>query len=130
MKLIDNLLLHINDNNALIIKDISDIITNNKINSLEDLESFEDNYNKYNNSVLSLEEKVNKCKDILLESIYDMDYLSFNNIDDYRYNIELLKKKDETLEERVKAVIKLYQITKRDIALPYTAYNLIIEGKL
>lgn len=129
MNLIDNLLVKINKDNSIIIKSLISIITNARINNLDELKLYEEEMFKTNNQYLNEEEKINYCSNIINTFNYDCDGLDFDEIKLYLKYRSII---DNSLnnEEKIIYIIKLFSLTHRELYFVYYAYNFIIDGKL
>lgn len=129
MELVNNLLKNINSNNSKIIKELVDIITDNKINTLEELKKYEENKFKINNNFISKEEKIDYCLSIIKYSSYDYESLDYDEIQLYKkYKNEINTKND--LNIKVLNLIKIFDLTNREIYFPYETYEFIVNKKL
>ena len=129
MELIDNLLKNISEDNSYIIKSISSIIINNNINTLEDLKLFQSKKDVINGKELSINDKINYAKNIINSFPYDIDRLDYDDVIKYqRYKDIINNSKVE--EDIIINLIKIYDLTCREIYFPYEAYKYIIEKKI
>lgn len=125
MDLIKELKKHQNKDNLPIIKELSDIIKESNIQTLDQLKEFEEEIFKTNNKNLSKKEKINYAFEIMIPS-YDYESLTFEEIQIYKtYRNNILTREDD--DEKIKNLIKLYSLSNRELTFPFEAYNLIIN---
>lgn len=129
MDLVNNLLKYINSNNSKIIKQLVDLITDNKINTLEELKHHEENKFKTNNKFMNKEEKINYCLSIIKYSSYDYELLDYDEIQLYKNYKNGIVTNDD-LNIKILNLIKIFNLTNRDNYFPYETYEFIIDKKL
>lgn len=128
MDLINELKKHQNKDNLPIIKELSDIIKNNNIQTLNQLKEFEEKIFKTNNKNLTKKEKINYAFEIMIPS-YDYEFLTYEEIQVYKiYRNNVLTEKND--DEKIKNLIKLYSLKDCELIFPFEAYNLIINDAL
>ena len=128
MNLINEIKKHINENNSSIINELVELISIYNLKNLKDLKDLEESFFRTNNHNLNKKEKINYALTIMITAD-DYENLTFEEIQIYKtYKNNILK--TNNLEEKIKNIIKLYNLSKRELIFPYEAYNLIIENKL
>lgn len=128
MDLITNLLNHQNSDNYNIIKELIDIIRYENLKNEDDLKTFEQNIFTFNHKILTKSEKIDYALSIIRTSD-DYDMMTFPEIQIYKkYKMQINKTND--LDEKIKYLIKLYNLAQREMIFPYEAYNFIIENEL
>lgn len=128
MTLIQELQTHANNDNIYYIEELANIIIEEKINSIQELEAYEKQYNKVNDEYQSTENALKKWVEIIDKYPYEYDGLLYDQIQKLKSERKLIN--DGTLENRVLHVIKYYYLTKRDNPFPYQTYQLIMQDKL
>ena len=128
MNLINNLLNHQNNNNFNIIKELIEIIQDDNLKTVNDIKNFEQNLFTFNHKILTKQEKINYALSIIKTS-EDYEMMTFLEIQTYK---KYKTKINDTgnLDEKIKYLIKLYNLAQREMIFPYEAYNFIIENKL
>ena len=129
MKIIEDLKTKITNQNKKIVLELSNFIIDNKITSLEDLKEKEDELFTYNKKVLTNQERITYCLDLMKYSNMDYELLSFEEIQEYKR----LKKEVQTSsskEQQIKDLIILFSMTDRDMMFLTEAYNLILSDKI
>lgn len=126
MKIIEDLKNNISNGNQNIAFELANIIIDNKITTLEELKSLEDSLFTYNGNVLSQNERINYCLEIIKYVSDDYDLLTFGEIQEYK------KLKNElqiaiSNEQKIKNLILLFSMTKRDMVFLIEAYNWIVN---
>lgn len=129
MNLIIDLKEHINNKNAMLIKKLTDIIVSNNINTIDELKNFEDKKFTLDEKVLTTEERIDYCVEILRSFPYDYDCLDYDQIQEYKYFRKTLETSDSN-EQKIKALILLFDLTSRTLFFVYEAYNLIINNEI
>ena len=87
MKIIDELKNKISNKNKKIVLELSNIIIDNKITTLEELKQKEDEMFTYNGKVLTEEERINYCLEMIKYSSADYELLSFDEIQEYKLSL-------------------------------------------
>lgn len=128
MTLIQELQTHANNDNIYYIEELANIIIEEKINSIQELEVYEKEYNKVNDEYQSTENALKKWIGIIDKYPYEYDGLLYDQIQKLKNERELIN--DGILENRVLHVIIYYHLTKRDNPFPYQTYQLIMQDKL
>ncbi len=128
MTLIQELQTHANNDNIYYIEELANIIIEEEINSIQELEAYEKQYNKVNDEYQSTENALKKWVEIIDKYPYEYDGLLYDQIQKLKSERKLIN--DGTLENRVLHVIKYYYLTKRDNPFPYQTYQLIMQDKL
>jgi hypothetical protein len=132
-ELVKSIIDHKDYNDPKIVFFLIECIKKHNINSLDDLKKYEDSHyiiiDPEGDIVLTEQEIIDR-----LYKDYDDDY------DDYMaLDVDKQSKLDELNEEFLKTddidkkfinLIKMYSLMDWDLALPYRAYNYIIEDKL
>lgn len=126
MKIIDELKNKISNKNKKIVLELSNIIIDNKITTLEELKQKEDEMFTYNGKVLTEEERINYCLEMIKYSSADYELLSFDEIQEYK-RLKLELKSSISNNQKIKNLIILFSMTDRDMMFLTEAYNLIIE---
>lgn len=140
MDLIENLLKYKNKKNSNLIIELSHIIKTNKITDLKQLEEYEKNIFKIScqpltkeepvhYQILTKEQQINYCLSILNSFPFDYDLLDYEEIQKYKLYKKNIIESPNT-EEKIKNLIKIFDLTNRELFFPFEAYNLIIENKL
>ena len=128
MTLIQELQKHVNNENIYYIEELANIIIEEKINSIQELEEYEKQYNKVNDEYQTIEESINKWIKIIDQYPYEYDGLLYDQIQELKRERNLIDV--GTLENKILHIIKYYYFTKRDNPFPYQTYQLIIQNKL
>ena len=128
MTLIQELQAHANNENIYYIEELADIIIDEKINSIQELEEYEKQYNKVNDEYQTIENSMKKWIEIIDKYPYEYDGLLYDQIQELKKERKLID--DGTTENRVLHIVKYYYLTKRDNPFPYQTYQLIIHNKL
>lgn len=129
MKIIDELKNKISNENKRIVLELSNIIIDNKITTLEELKQKEDEIFTYNGKVLNEDERIDFCLEMIKYSSADYELLSFDEIQEYKR----LKKELKTSisnKQKIKNLILLFSMTNRDMMFLTEAYDLIVSNKL
>ena len=84
MKIIEDLKNNITNQNKKIVLELSNFIIDNKITSLEELKQKEDDLFTYNNQVLTEQERIEYCLDMIKYSSDDYDLLTYEEIQEYK----------------------------------------------
>lgn len=126
MKIIEDLKNNITNENEKLVFELANIIIDNKITTLEELKKLEDSFFTYNGKILSDEERINYCLDIIKYNSDDYDLLTFDEIQEYK------KLKNElqaaiSNEQKIKNLILLFNMTKRDMMFLTATYNWIVK---
>ena len=129
MKIIDELKNKISNENKRIVLELSNIIIDNKITTLEELKQKEDEIFTYNGKVLTEEERINYCLEMIKYSSADYELLSFDEIQEYK-RLKLELKSYISNDEKIKDLIILFSMTDRDMMFLTEAYDLIVSNKL
>ena len=117
MKIIDELKNKISNKNKKIVLELSNIIIDNKITTLEELKQKEDEMFTYNGKVLTEEERINYCLEMIKYSSADYELLSFDEIQEYK-RLKLELKSSISNNQKIKNLIILFSMTDR--AVSYT----------
>lgn len=126
MKIIDELKNKISNENKRIVLELSNIIIDNKITTLEELKQKEDEIFTYNGKVLTEDERINYCLEMIKYSSADYELLSFDEIQEYK-RLKLELKSPISNNQKIKDLIILFSMTDRDMMFLTEAYDLIIE---
>lgn len=129
MDLIQEIRSKINARNSKLVKELIEIIIEEKICTLEQLKEKEDKYFTYNGKVLNEEERIEKCIEILKYSYMDYDMLSFEDIQIYK-KLKLEINENISNEKKIKNLILLFSMTNRDMLFLTETYNFILNGLL
>ena len=128
-KLINEIKKHITETNKYLAEDLINEIIKKSINNIEDLITLENNHFKIGNNMLTREEKIEYCSNNILNSHYDADILDFEESQTYYKYYDLLKS-SSNIEDKIKYIILLYELTSKKQLLVYELYNYIIEDKI
>lgn len=129
MKIIDELKNKISNENKRIVLELSNIIIDNKITTLEDLKQKETAIFSYNGKVLNEDERIDFCLEMIKYSSADYELLSFDEIQEYK-RLKLELKSYISNDEKIKDLIILFSMTDRDMMFLTEAYDLIVSNKL
>ncbi len=129
MKIIDELKNKISNENKRIVLELSNIIIDNKITTLEELKQKEDEIFTYNGKVLNEDERIDFCLEMIKYSSADYELLSFNEIQEYK-RLKLELKSPISNNQKIKDLIILFSMTDRDMMFLTEAYDLIVSNKL
>lgn len=126
MKIIEDLKNNITNENEKLVFELANIIIDNKIATIEELKKLEDSFFTYNGKILSDEERIDYCLDIIKYNSDDYDLLTFDEIQEYK------KLKNElqaaiSNEQKIKNLILLFNMTKRDMMFLTATYNWIVK---
>lgn len=124
MTIIKQLQEHVNNNNIFYIEELSKIIIEENIQSLDELKEYERRYHRY----LTIEEIIKKCIDTIDKYPYEYDGLLYDQIQELKKERKLID--DELLENKIVHIIKYYYLTNRDNPFPYLTFKLIIQDRL
>lgn len=128
-ELIENIKKNLTERNSNIIENLINIIIDNSLNSIESLINLENTIFTIKGKKLSREEKVNYCYNNIINSYYDADSLDFEESLEYYKYYELLKT-SINIEDKIKYIILLYDLTGRKQLLVYEIYNCIINNQI
>ena len=129
MKIIDELKNKISNENKRIVLELSNIIIDNKITTLEELKQKEDEIFTYNGKVLNEDERIDFCLEMIKYSSADYELLSFDEIKKYKR----LKKELKTSisnKQKIKNLILLFSMTNRDMMFLTETYNLLLNSQI
>lgn len=129
MKIIDELKNKISNENKRIVLELSNIIIDNKITTLEELKQKEDEIFTYNGKVLNEDERIDFCLEMIKYSSADYELLSFNEIQEYK-RLKLELKSPISNNQKIKDLIILFSMTDKDMMFLTEAYDLIVSNKL
>ncbi|MEE0683012.1 MAG: hypothetical protein UC703_01225 [Bacilli bacterium] len=129
MKIIDELKNKISNENKRIVLELSNIIIDNKITTLEELKQKETAIFTYNGKVLNEDERIDFCLEMIKYSSADYELLSFDEIQEYK-RLKLELKSYISNDEKIKDLIILFSMTDRDMMFLTEAYDLIVSNKL
>ena len=124
MKLIEDLKNNITNQNKKIVLELSNFIIDNKITSLEELKQKEDELFTYNNQVLTEQERIEYCLDMIKYSSDDYDILTYEEIQEYK-RLKLEAKSSISNDQKIKDLIILFSMTDRDMMFLTETYHLI-----
>lgn len=124
MKLIEDLKNNITNQNKKIVLELSNFIIDNKITSLEELKQKEDELFTYNNQVLTEQERIEYCLDMIKYSSDDYDLLTYEEIQEYK-RLKLEAKSSISNDQKIKDLIILFSMTDRDMMFLTETYHLI-----
>lgn len=129
MKIIDELKNKISNENKRIVLELSNIIIDNKITTLEELKQKEDELFTDNNKVLTEQERIDYCLDMIKYSSADYELLTYDEIQEYK-RLKLELKSSISNNQKIKDLIILFSMTDRDMMFLTEAYDLIVSNKL
>ena len=129
MKIIEDLKNNITNQNKKIVLELSNFIIDNKITSLEELKQKEDELFTYNNQVLTEQERIEYCLDMIKYSSDDYDLLTYEEIQEYK-RLKLEAKSSISNDQKIKDLIILFSMTDRDMMFLTEAYSLIQNNHL
>ncbi len=129
MKIIEDLKNNITNQNKKIVLELSNFIIDNKITSLEELKQKEDELFTYNNQVLTEQERIEYCLDMIKYSSDDYDLLTYEEIQEYK-KIKLEAKSSISNDQKIKDLIILFSMTDRDMMFLTEAYDLVKNSKI
>lgn len=129
MKIIDELKNKISNENKRIVLELSNIIIDNKITTLEELKQKEDELFTDNNKVLTEQERIDYCLDMIKYSSADYELLTYDEIQEYK-RLKLELKSLISNNQKIKDLIILFSMTDRDMMFLTEAYDLIVSNKL
>lgn len=129
MKIIDELKNKISNENKRIVLELSNIIIDNKITTLEELKQKEDELFTDNNKVLTEQERIDYCLDMIKYSSTDYELLTYDEIQEYK-RLKLELKSSIFNNQKIKDLIILFSMTDRDMMFLTEAYDLIVSNKL
>ena len=124
MKIIEDLKNNITNQNKKIVLELSNFIIDNKITSLEELKQKEDELFTYNNQVLTEQERIEYCLDMIKYSSDDYDLLTYEEIQEYK-KLKLEAKSSISNNQKIKDLIILFSMTDRDMMFLTETYHLI-----
>ena len=124
MKIIEDLKNNITNQNKKIVLELSNFIIDNKITSLEELKQKEDELFTYNNQVLTEQERIEYCLDMIKYSSDDYDLLTYEEIQGYK-RLKLEAKSSISNDQKIKDLIILFSMTDRDMMFLTETYHLI-----
>ncbi len=124
MKIIEDLKNNITNQNKKIVLELSNFIIDNKITSLEELKQKEDELFTYNNQVLTEQERIEYCLDMIKYSSDDYDLLTYEEIQEYK-RLKLEAKSSISNDQKIKDLIILFSMTDRDMMFLTETYHLI-----
>ena len=122
----EELLKKMNNENYRIINELIDLIVEEKIESIEELKNYQDNFFTIDDKKLNHQEQIEYCKKIIYDNPYvkeDMDFIDIQNVRTLKEEL----KQNKPLEEETKIIIKLMSLMDKDLLLPYDAYNMIMN---
>jgi len=128
MTLIQNLQKYVTNENIDYINELANIIIDEGINSIDDLQKYELNYNKENELLLTYDEIIEKCKKNIDDYPYEYDGLLYDKLQLLKEERKLMDSGNQ--ENKILHIIKYYFLTNRDNPFPYMTYQFIIQGKL
>ena len=129
MKIIDELKNKISNENKRIVLELSNIIIDNKITTLEELKQKEDEIFTYNGKVLNEDERIDFCLEMIKYSSADYELLTYDEIQEYK-RLKLELKSLISNNQKIKDLIILFSMTDRDMMFLTEAYDLIVSNKL
>lgn len=129
MKIIDELKNKISNENKRIVLELSNIIIDNKITTLEELKQKEDELFTDNNKVLTEQERIDYCLDMIKYSSADYELLTYDEIQEYK-RLKLELKSSISNNQKIKDLIILFSMTDRDMMFLTEAYSLIQNNHL
>ena len=129
MKILDDLKDKISNKNKKIVLELSNVIMDNKITSLEQLKQKEDELFTINHKVLTDQERIDYCLDMIKYSSEDYELLSFEEIQEYK-KLKVELKSTISNNQKIKDLIILFSMTDKEMLFLTEAYNLILNNFL
>lgn len=123
-ELIKNIENNITPENKFLVDYLINTIEKNSLNTIEELINLENSYFTIEGNILSKEEKIKYCYDTIINSFYDADALEFDESLNYYKYYDFLKL-SKTIEDKIKYIILLNDITGREQLLIYELYKYI-----
>ena len=126
MKIIEDLKNNISNENEKLVFELANIIIDNKIPTLDELKKLEDSFFTYNGKVLSDEERINYCMEMIKYSSDDYDLLTFEEIQEYKkLKNQLYNSIADSNKQKIRTLIMIFSMTKRDMMFLIETYNWI-----
>ena len=126
MKIIEDLKNNISNENEKLVFELANIIRDNKITTLDELKKLEDSFFTYNGKVLSDEERINYCMEMIKYSSDDYDLLTFEEIQEYKkLKNQLYNSIADSNKQKIRTLIMIFSMTKRDMMFLIETYNWI-----
>lgn len=126
MKIIEDLKNNISNENEKLVFELANIIIDNKITTLDELKKLEDSFFTYNGKVLSDEERINYCMEMIKYSSDDYDLLTFEEIQEYKkLKNQLYNSIADSNKQKIRILIMIFSMTKRDMMFLIETYNWI-----
>ena len=126
MKIIEDLKNNISNENKKLVFELANIIIDNKITTLDELKKLEDSFFTYNGKVLSDEERINYCMEMIKYSSDDYDLLTFEEIQEYKkLKNQLYNSIADSNKQKIRTLIMIFSMTKRDMMFLIETYNWI-----
>lgn len=126
MKIIEALKNNISNENEKLVFELANIIIDNKITTLDELKKLEDSFFTYNGKVLSDEERINYCMEMIKYSSDDYDLLTFEEIQEYKkLKNQLYNSIADSNKQKIRTLIMIFSMTKRDMMFLIETYNWI-----
>ena len=126
MKIIEDLKNNISNENEKLVFELANIIIDNKITTLAELKKLEDSFFTYNGKVLSDEERINYCMEMIKYSSDDYDLLTFEEIQEYKkLKNQLYNSIADSNKQKIRTLIMIFSMTKRDMMFLIETYNWI-----
>ena len=126
MKIIEDLKNNISNENEKLVFELANIIIDNKITTLDELKKLEDSFFTYNGKVLSDEERINYCMEMIKYSSDDYDLLTFEEIQEYKkLKNQLYNSIADSNKQQIRTLIMIFSMTKRDMMFLIETYNWI-----
>lgn len=129
MKIIEDLKNNISNENEKLVFELANIIIDNKITTLDELKKLEDSFFTYNGKVLSDEERINYCMEMIKYSSDDYDLLTFEEIQEYKkLKNQLYNSIADSNKQKIRTLIMIFSMTKRDMMFLIETYNWITSN--
>ena len=126
MKIIEDLKNNISNENEKLVFELANIIIDNKITTLDELKKLEDSFFTYNGKVLSDEERINYCMEMIKYSSDDYDLLTFEEIQEFKkLKNQLYNSIADSNKQKIRTLIMIFSMTKRDMMFLIETYNWI-----
>lgn len=126
MKLANNLINNINNDNSYLVKQLVSIINNYKFETIEDLIQYENRIFTIDNKILNKEERITYCMDMYNSFSDEYIDLTFEQCQLERKYLNTLKENISN-NEKIKLLIKLFSLTGRELFFIKEAYDLIVN---
>lgn len=129
MNLISNLINNITNSNSQIVKELVEIIADKKIKDLNGLGEYEEKLFTFDNKILTKSEQILYCIESYKSFPFSNVDLTFKQMEEKRLlEIEVLKEKNES--KKIKALIKLFSLTGKEMMFLVEAYEFVVGKEI